>query len=91
MEHETLLPLLKLNLQITSNAYDELLKFELDCAINLVTREGISLTDSAEDAMLVVMYASYLFQMRNSNDPMPRMLRYALNNRVMAEKGGADV
>lgn len=90
MSNENLLPILKLNLQLTSNAYDELLKFQLNTAVNLITREGITLTDSSEDAMLVVMYAAYLYQKRNSNEPMPRMLRYALNNRVMSEKGGAD-
>lgn len=90
MQNESLLPLLKLNLQLTSDAYDSLLLFELDCAVNMITREGITLTDAPDDALLVVMYAAYLFQMRNSNDPMPRMLRYALNNRVMAEKGNPD-
>lgn len=90
MSNENLLPILKLNLQITSNAYDTLLTFELDCAVNMIAREGITLNDSSDDAMLVVMYAAYLYQKRNSNDPMPRMLRYALNNRVMAEKGGTN-
>lgn len=86
MANENLMPLLKLNLQIATNAFDELLSFQLDAAKNLIAREGILLDDTAEDSMLVVMYASYLYNKRNSNEPMPRMLRYALNNRIFSKR-----
>lgn len=91
MENVNLLPLLKLNLQITSNAYDTLLTHDLGAAEKMIVREGITLTDSVDDSHLIVMYASYLFEKRNTGEPMPRMLRYALNNRLFAEKGGTDV
>lgn len=88
---ENLLPLLKLNLQLTTSAFDGLLTHQLDAAQSLIRREGINLDlDDAEDGLLLVMYASYLYGKRNSNEPMPRMLRYALNNRVMSEKGSPD-
>lgn len=85
-ENVNLMPLLKLNLQIRTNAFDELLNFQLETAKQLIQREGIVLTDSYEDTMLVIQYASYLYNKRNSNEPMPRMLRYALNNRGISKR-----
>ena len=55
----------------------------------MITREGINLTESIEDGNLIVMYAAYLYRKRADSSPvMPRMLRYALNNRVFSEKMG---
>lgn len=55
-------------------------------AKDFIKREGIHLTDSAEDTQLVIMYAAYLYRKRAVNEPMPRMLRFALNNRLLSEK-----
>ena len=62
-----------------------------------IAREGITLTDNVEDGQLVEMYAAYLVRKRASSGgdsvagAMPRMLRWALNNRLFAQKaGGAD-
>lgn len=69
----------------------------VNAAKEFITREGISLTDSVEDGQLVEMYAAYLVRKRASSEgdsvagAMPRMLRWALNNRLFAQKaGGAD-
>jgi len=44
-----------------------------------------------QDAMLVEMYAAYLYRRRREeNVQMPRMLRWALNNRLFGQKGAAD-
>ena len=51
-----------------------------------ITREGVTLTDSVGDGQLVEMYAAYLVRKRATNEPMPRMLRWALNNRLFSEK-----
>lgn len=66
-------------------------------ARQFIAREGVTLTDSVEDGQLVEMYAAYLVRKRASNGgesvagAMPRMLRWALNNRLFAQKaGGAD-
>ena len=41
--------------------------------------------------MLVEMYAAYLYRRRREeNVQMPRMLRWALNNRLFSQKGEAD-
>jgi hypothetical protein len=50
--------------------------------------------DTARDNNLVIMYAAYLYRKRKADNPkgedkMPRMLRSALNDRLIAEKGGA--
>ena len=59
-------------------------------AIQLIRREGANITEpyNAEDGQLIVMYAAYLFRKRATNEGMPRMLRWALNNRIFSEKVG---
>ena len=57
-------------------------------AIAFVTREGITLEDTVEDLQLVEMYAAYLVRKRNTTEAMPRMLRWALNNRLFSQKSG---
>ena len=84
-----LMPLLqaqldKLSLDPTRTAQ---LQHLLNVAIQLISREGVHLVEpfSAEDAQLIIMYAAYLFEKRSTNEPMPRMLRFALNNRIISE------
>lgn len=89
MTDATKLTLLKANLEIidANTAHDEYLQNLLKAAEQMITREGISLTDTIEDGNLVVMYAAYLYRKRADDTPaMPRMLRYALNNRLFAQK-----
>lgn len=82
-----LLSFLKYDLQLVTAAFDTYLTQLLDAAVDFITREGIELTDSAEDLQLVQMYAAYLYRKRAQNDPvMPRMLRFALNNRLFSQK-----
>lgn len=84
------LQILKLDLQITTTAYDELLLQMLAAAADMISREGITLDPKkAEDTQLVIMYAAYLYRKRRDENPaMPRMLRWALNNRLFSEKAG---
>lgn len=60
----------------------------INAALQLIAREGVTLQEpfSAEDGQLVVMYAAYLFRKRATAEPMPRMLRWALNNRIFSAK-----
>lgn len=58
----------------------------ISAAQQLITREGITLTDSVEDGQLVEMYAAYLIRKRATTEAMPRMLRWALNNRLFSQK-----
>lgn len=58
----------------------------ISAAQAFIAREGITLTDSIEDGQLVEMYAAYLVRKRATTEPMPRMLRWALNNRLFSQK-----
>lgn len=61
----------------------------IDAAKSYITTEGINLDCSAGDGMLVEMYAAYLYRRRREeNVTMPRMLRWALNNRLFSQKAG---
>lgn len=81
--------LLKADLQMATNANDTYLTHLLDVSAAMIAREGIVLEDTLEDDQLIVMYAAYLYRKRASDNPvMPRMLRWSLNNRLFAQKGG---
>ncbi len=60
----------------------------VDAAFAFIAREGITLEDTVEDLQLVEMYAAYLVRKRNTTEAMPRMLRWALNNRLFSQKSG---
>lgn len=84
----TLLSMLKTDIGITATAYDERLKQYIQNAYKNIKAEGAQTLDveNVEDAQLVVMYAAWMWRRRDSGDGMPRMVRYALNNRVLGEK-----
>lgn len=89
MENETieaLLPYLKVDLGITATAYDERLKQYLQAAAAEIKREGATLNDEIDSKQLVIMYAAWMWRRRDTGEGMPRMVRYALNNRIFAEK-----
>lgn len=93
MTDETILAMLKANLQIIAGntLQDEYLNSLITTAKQMITREGITLADTVEDGQLVVMYAAYLYRKRADDAPvMPRMLRYALNNRLFSQKVSAS-
>ena len=62
----------------------------ISAAQQFIIREGINLTDSIEDGQLVEMYAAYLVRKRATTEPMPRMLRWTLNNRLFSQKVNDD-
>lgn len=88
-----LLTMLKADLGIlTTTLYDERLSQYIESARAAILQEGATTLDpdaNMLDAQLVVMYAAWLFRRRDAMDGMPRMLRWALNNRIMSEKAGA--
>ena len=88
MTDEQILEMLKSNLDKTTSVKDDYLKFLIDASKEKIAEEGITLDLSKSgDVNLVVMYAAYLFRKRAEDNPvMPRMLRYALNNRLFSEK-----
>lgn len=83
-----MLEMLKIDLGITTTAYDERLGQYLSSAQQMIEREGVTALDlsTLEDQQLVVMYAAWLWRRRDTQEGMPRMLRWALNNRIFSEK-----
>ena len=88
-EHE-MMSLLKIDLGIIGTAYDPQLGQLIAAAKDMIAREGVALTYSIEDAQLVILYAAYLFRKRATNERMPRMLRWALNNRIFSRGDGGN-
>lgn len=81
------LTMLKVDLGISVEAYDTRLSQYIQVAKTEIGREGITLSEEdLDDNNLVIMYAAYMWRKRESGDGMPRMLRYALNNRLFKEK-----
>lgn len=89
MNEELLLIAVKTDLGITTAAFDERLRSRLRTAAARIREEGVTLADTEEDRDLVVMYAAWLWRFRLTSEPMPRMLRYALNNRILSQKAAA--
>lgn len=95
-EMSSLLPVLKLELIISSAAYNDLLQQKIEAAKDMIVREGAALPDTeedytAEDRELVVGYAAYLYRRSKSDDAeFPRWLRWSLNNRVFHDKTGGE-
>ena len=83
---ESLLPRLKTDLGIMTTAYNERLMQYLSRAEKEIAREGVTIGDETDDGELTIMYAAWLWRRRDSMEGMPRMLRYALNNRIFMEK-----
>lgn len=97
MDISTVMPLLQVDLGelYPSEQRQAYLTQAINAALDLIAREGITLTSSAEDVQLVEMYAAHLVRKRATTEAMPRMLRWALNNRLFSQKarsgGGAGV
>lgn len=89
-----LLTMLKTDLGITTTAYDARLSQVLDAAVRSIREAGARTISAArlDDAQLIVMYAAWLWRRRDDMSGMPRMVQWALNNRVFGEKmrGGSD-
>ncbi len=89
MVDEEILTALKVDLQISTDKMDTYLRKMIEAAKTYIQTEGIQLTCSTGDGMLVEMYAAYLYRRRREeNVAMPRMLRWALNNRLFSQKAG---
>lgn len=82
-----MLEMLKTDLGIVSSAYDTRLQQYLDSAQAEIIREGASLDlTNIGDMQLVISYAAWMWRRRDEMTGMPRMLRYQLNNKVLAGK-----
>ena len=92
MTDSEILGILKIDLQITSEdeSLNSFLLSIITSARKFIGDEGIVLDSSVPDGYLVEMYSAYLYRRRRENYPMPRALRWALNNRLFRQKVNAD-
>lgn len=82
-----MLEMLKVDLGIVTSAYDTRLTQYISYAKQSIKEEGATLDlSSVADMQLVAMYAGWLWRRRDTGEGMPRMLRYALNNKVLGGK-----
>lgn len=100
MTRETLITIIMadLNILAASETVNNLLGHLLESARSYVSTEGLPVATgtaedpySIEDADILRMYVAWLYRKRATGEEMPRMLRYALNNRIFSTKvGGSD-
>ena len=82
-----MLSMLKVDLGITTDAFDARLEQYLQAAQAQIITEGAALDlDNISDMQLIVMYAAWLWRRRDTMEGMPRMLRWQLNNKIFARK-----
>lgn len=86
MDSNTMLAMLKVDLGITTNAYDQRLASMLTTAADAIEREGITLSGSIADGNMIIQYAAWLWKKRDSGEAMPRSLRWMMNNRLFSGK-----
>lgn len=91
MTDTDLLTMLRADLQNPPGLVNDYLNFLINSSKEQIAEKGITLDISSnEDCHLIIMYASWLYRKRNSNDGMPHMLRYALHSRLVHEKGAVS-
>lgn len=90
MTDAQILASVKTDKTISVSSYDTRLMDIIASAKAAIMAEGAKTLDpsaSAEDAQLVIMYADWLWDIRNAPESaMPRSLRRKINNRVFGEK-----
>ena len=87
MNDSTMLEMLKVDLGISTTAYDNRLAQYLQSALAAIETEGVTVdTSDVQDVNLVIMYAAWLWNKRDAGEGMPRNIRWILNNRLFSEK-----
>jgi hypothetical protein len=84
---DTLLNLLKLDMGITHNLRDAFFMKLLDGTMQEIKRRGITLDlNSADDQMLVVDYASWMYRKRQEDVPLASNIQHRIRNRIIKER-----
>ena len=87
MNDSTMLEMLKVDLGISTTAYDNRLAQYLQSALAAIETEGVTVdTSDIQDVNLAIMYAAWLWRKRDTGEGMPRNIRWILNNRLFSEK-----
>lgn len=75
---------------ITSTVYDERLKQYILSSCSEMEREGATLDDSVEVNQLIIAFTSWKWRRRDTQEAMPRALRYSINNLIFSQKMRGD-
>lgn len=86
MSDAEILTLLKLQIQILTDALDTYLLQIIEARKQMIRREGILADSSAEYVQIVLMQSAYLYNKRDTGEGEPRALRYAKNNLLFSQK-----
>ena len=89
MTHEYALALLKADLGFytVSGPVSDLLESKLKAAEKAIAKMGITIDmEDGDDLNLLVMHAAWLYRKRAGRDPMPPMLRQAINDHKVDHK-----
>lgn len=78
----------RLNRAQADTTLDEYLAARIDAAEGELKKAGITLTDSAEDMMLLVDYTVWQYQNRDKAAGMPEWLRQRRRDRWLQQKRG---
>ena len=78
----------RLNRAQADTTLDEYLVGRIDAAEGELKKTGITLTDSAEDMMLLVDYTVWQYQNRDKTAGMPEWLRLRRRERWLSQKRG---
>ena len=82
-----MIEMIKIDLGIVGDAYNQRLEQYITTACAKIAEEGVVLDFSMpEDLQLIVTYAAWMWRRRDDMSAMPRMIRYALNNRLFSQK-----
>lgn len=77
-----ILELVKINLGISTTAYDGAITNDIDYARTELANKGLNLDETVTaDSYIVVMYVIWLWRGRETGAGMPRMLVVAINDR----------
>ena len=86
MTDKDLLSALKVDIGLSSDAYDERLQSYIAAAKKRITREGVTINMCDIDHIeTIIMYAHWMWAKRDTGEGMPRMVRYQLNNLIFRE------
>jgi len=78
----------RLNRAQADTTLDEYLVGRIDAAEGELKKNGITLTDSADDMMLLVDYTVWQYQNRDKTAGMPEWLRLRRRERWLSQKRG---
>lgn len=86
MTNADILAMVKIDLGLTTTAYDARLMQYIRAAQSQIEREGATLDlNDIEHCNIIAMYAGWTWRRRDTGEGMPRMLRYSLNNLVFSQ------